>query len=109
MFSNFIPPNTPLKFENYLAKTVEGDIYLINNCIIQVGVPRSIANNLTYPELVTPFNIDRMQELVARGNTRYPGAKYIIRDDGNRIDLRHHPSSKDIHLQIGYKVSLIFS
>jgi len=72
--------------------------------IDQVGVPRSIANNLTYPELVTPFNIEKMQELVARGNTRYPGAKYIIRDDGNRIDLRHHPSSKDIHLQIGYKV-----
>lgn len=29
--------------------------------IDQVGVPRSIAQNLTFPELVTPFNIDRMQ------------------------------------------------
>lgn len=34
--------------------------------IDQVGVPRSIAQNLTFPELVTPFNIDRMQELVPR-------------------------------------------
>lgn len=27
--------------------------------IDQVGVPRSIAQNLTFPEIVTPFNIDR--------------------------------------------------
>ena len=47
--------------------------------IDQVGVPRSIAQNLTFPEIVTPFNIDKMQELVRRGNTQYPGAKYIIR------------------------------
>ena len=29
--------------------------------IDQVGVPRSIAQNLTFPEIVTPFNIDKMQ------------------------------------------------
>ena len=27
--------------------------------IDQVGVPRTIAQNLTFPEIVTPFNIDR--------------------------------------------------
>ena len=27
--------------------------------IDQVGVPRTIAQNLTFPETVTPFNIDR--------------------------------------------------
>ncbi|KMR03013.1 dna-directed rna polymerase ii subunit rpb1 [Lasius niger] len=31
--------------------------------IDQVGVPRSIAQNLTFPEIVTPFNIDKMQVL----------------------------------------------
>ncbi|EDV95382.1 DNA-directed RNA polymerase II subunit RPB1 [Drosophila grimshawi] len=72
--------------------------------IDQVGVPRSIAQNLTFPELVTPFNIDRMQELVRRGNSQYPGAKYIVRDNGERIDLRFHPKSSDLHLQCGYKV-----
>ena len=25
----------------------------------QVGIPRSIAQNLTFPEIVTPFNIDK--------------------------------------------------
>jgi len=72
--------------------------------IDQVGVPRSIAQNLTFPELVTPFNIDRMQELGRRGNSQYPGAKYIVRDNGERIDLRFHPKSSDLHLQCGYKV-----
>lgn len=45
-----------------------------------------------------------MQELVARGDREYPGAKYIIRDNGARIDLRFHPRSADLHLQPGYKV-----
>lgn len=72
--------------------------------IDQVGVPRSVAQNMTFPELVTPFNIDRMQELVRRGNSQYPGAKYIVRDNGERIDLRFHPKSSDLHLQCGYKV-----
>ncbi|RUS82303.1 hypothetical protein EGW08_009935 [Elysia chlorotica] len=70
----------------------------------QVGVPRTIAQNMTFPELVTPFNIDRMQYLVRRGANHYPGAKYIVRDNGERIDLRYHPKASDIHLQIGYKV-----
>jgi len=70
----------------------------------QVGVPRTIAQNLTFPEIVTPFNIDRLSELVRHGATQYPGAKYIIRDNGDRIDLRYHPKASDLHLQIGYKV-----
>ncbi|XP_043274363.1 DNA-directed RNA polymerase II subunit RPB1 [Venturia canescens] len=72
--------------------------------IDQVGVPRSIAQNLTFPEIVTPFNIDKMQELVRRGNSQYPGAKYIVRDNGERIDLRFHPKPSDLHLQCGYRV-----
>ncbi|XP_064614759.1 LOW QUALITY PROTEIN: DNA-directed RNA polymerase II subunit RPB1-like [Liolophura sinensis] len=72
--------------------------------IDQVGVPRSIAQNMTFPEIVTPFNIDRLHDLVRRGANQYPGAKYIIRDNGERVDLRFHPKASDLHLQIGYKV-----
>uniref|UniRef100_A0A023F603 DNA-directed RNA polymerase subunit n=2 Tax=Triatoma infestans TaxID=30076 RepID=A0A023F603_TRIIF len=72
--------------------------------IDQVGVPRSIAQNMTFPEIVTPFNIDKMLALVRRGNATYPGAKYIVRDNGERIDLRFHPKPSDLHLQWGYKV-----
>jgi DNA-directed RNA polymerase II subunit RPB1 len=45
-------------------------------------VPRTIANNLTFPERVTSYNIDRLTELVRRGHDDYPGAKYVVRDDG---------------------------
>lgn len=72
--------------------------------IDEVGVPRSIAQNLTFPEIVTPFNFLEMQDLVAKGNNQYPGAKYIIRDNGERIDLRYHPRPSDVHVQVGYKV-----
>ncbi|GMH46359.1 hypothetical protein TrRE_jg4302 [Triparma retinervis] len=54
----------------------------------EVGVPRSVALNLTVPEKVTPFNAAVMQQLMANGPTIHPGAKHIIRDDGTRIDLR---------------------
>lgn len=30
-----------------------------NLAIHQVGVPRTIAQNMTFPEIVTPFNIDK--------------------------------------------------
>lgn len=32
------------------------------------------------------------------------GAKYIIRDDGQRLDLRYLKKSSDQHLELGYKV-----
>uniref|UniRef100_A0A0R3RGM9 DNA-directed RNA polymerase subunit n=6 Tax=Onchocercidae TaxID=6296 RepID=A0A0R3RGM9_9BILA len=69
-----------------------------------VGVPRTIAQNMTFPEIVTPFNIDKLQELVNRGDSQYPGAKYIIRENGARVDLRYHPRAADLHLQPGYRV-----
>ena len=50
------------------------------------------------------FSTHRLHELVRRGANQYPGAKYIIRDNGERIDLRFHPKASDLHLQIGYKV-----
>ena len=46
----------------------------------------------------------RMQALVARGHNQYPGAKYIIRDNGERIDLRYYSKPSDLCLQYGYKV-----
>eukprot|EP01117_Protostelium_nocturnum_P012755 TRINITY_DN4718_c0_g2_i1.p1 TRINITY_DN4718_c0_g2~~TRINITY_DN4718_c0_g2_i1.p1 ORF type:complete len:1744 (-),score=622.93 TRINITY_DN4718_c0_g2_i1:65-5296(-) len=75
-----------------------------NLSIDQLGVPRSIALNLTYPEIVTPFNIQKMRDLVQNGPTVHPGAKYIIRDDGQRLDLRYIKKASDTHLEYGYKV-----
>jgi len=60
-----------------------------NLSIDQVGVPRSIALNLTVPERVTSFNIERMKFLIRNGPAKHPGARYIVRDDGVRMDLRY--------------------
>jgi len=70
----------------------------------QVGVPTSVALTLTVPERVTNFNIDRLKQYVDHGPDQHPGAKYIIRDDGQRIDLRHAQNSMDSNLQPGYVV-----
>ncbi|KAG2562256.1 DNA-directed RNA polymerase II subunit RPB1-like [Panicum virgatum] len=75
--------------------------------IDELGVPWSIALNLTYPETVTPYNIERLKELVQYGPHAPPGktgAKYIIREDGQRLDLRYVKKSSDLHLELGYKV-----
>ncbi|KAL1667203.1 hypothetical protein EV715DRAFT_255403 [Schizophyllum commune] len=69
----------------------------------QVGVPRSIAMNLTFPERVTPYNIDYLQTLVRNGPTTYPGARYVVRDTGERIDLRYNKRA-DAFLQFGWIV-----
>ena len=69
----------------------------------EVGVPKSIACNLTYPEVVTPINLERMRSLV-QNHSEHPGAKYIIRDDGVRIDLRHAKRPSDLIISPGYKV-----
>jgi DNA-directed RNA polymerase II subunit RPB1 len=41
-----------------------------NLSIDQVGVPQSIALNLTVPERVTSFNLDKMRKLVKNGALR---------------------------------------
>ena len=75
-----------------------------NLLLDELGVPMSIALNLTFPETVTKMNIDRLRKLVENGPTKWPGAKYIIRDDGIRIDLRYIKNKTDIHLALGYVV-----
>lgn len=70
----------------------------------QVGVPISIARTLSYPEVVTPYNIHKLTEYVRNGPNDHPGAKYVIRDTGDRIDLRYSKRAGDIALQYGWKV-----
>lgn len=57
--------------------------------IEQVGVPRSIAQNSIGAEIVTPSNVEWLQELIGRN-----AAKYIIWDTVDRIDLRFHPNQR---------------
>lgn len=74
-----------------------------NLALDEVGVPFSIARTLTYPERVTPYNISYLQELVRNGPNEYPGARYVVRDTGDRIDLRYNKRA-DTFLQYGWIV-----
>ncbi|EEA26360.1 DNA-directed RNA polymerase II core subunit rpo21 [Talaromyces marneffei ATCC 18224] len=74
-----------------------------NLSLEEVGTPRSTAMILTYPEVVTPYNIEFLQKLVNNGPTIYPGARYIVRDNGERIDLRMARKT-NANLLYGWKV-----
>ncbi|KAI8099670.1 DNA-directed RNA polymerase II subunit RPB1 [Halteromyces radiatus] len=65
-----------------------------NLSLDEVGVPRSIARNLTYPEIHW-FEMVLWNILVQ---------KYVIRDNGERIDLRYRKRAGEIPLQYGYRV-----
>jgi len=74
--------------------------------INQLGVPVKIAKNLTFPEIVTPYNINYLTELVHNGRDKYPGANFIFSKNnkfGSSIfpkDLRW-TKGKNIELQYG--------
>ncbi len=59
-----------------------------NLSINEVGVPYDIAKILTIPERITEWNLEEMRILVTNGPEIHPGANYVIRLDGRRIDLR---------------------
>lgn len=44
--------------------------------IDQVGVPQRVCKILTFPERVTPFNIERLRQAVINGPDTYPGANF---------------------------------
>jgi DNA-directed RNA polymerase II subunit RPB1 len=55
----------------------------------ELGVPEEIAMNLTFPEIVTPYNRDRLMSYVRNGPNRYPGSKSVqLKDSGRSIRLK---------------------
>jgi DNA-directed RNA polymerase II subunit RPB1 len=69
----------------------------------QLGVPKKVAMNLTFPEVVTPNNIDRLQQLVKNGRNIYPGANFVFpvsRFEADRrlqqIDLRYRKEKVEL-------------
>ena len=56
--------------------------------IDQVGVPVLMAKILTYPEKVNEFNIDFLKKIILNGPDEYPGANFLISNNGeNKIYL----------------------
>ncbi len=47
--------------------------------IDEFGIPMKIAMNLSFPEIVTKFNITKLRKMVKNGPNNYPGAKTITK------------------------------
>lgn len=70
----------------------------------ELGVPVKIAMNITFPEIVTPHNRDKLQKLVERGRDVYPGANFVFEsskmvsgDIVRPIDLRIRKTKIELH------------
>lgn len=86
---------------NFSARTVITPDPTID--INQLGIPLKTAMDLTFPEVVTPENIDKLQELVNNGRDIYPGANYVFPMSSLQVGKRVMP----IDLRYGKeKVSL---
>lgn len=56
----------------------------------ELGVPIEIASNLTKPEIVTPYNRDRLYMYVRNGPSKHPGAKSVyLKNDKRTISLKY--------------------
>lgn len=64
--------------------------------INQVGIPLIVAMNMTYPEIVTPSNIQLLQKLVRNGKDVYPGANFVVQK--NSID-----SDKEVRIALMFR------
>ena len=69
--------------------------------INEVGVPVEIAMKLRVPERVTPWNIERMRELVRNGPEKYPGAVYVTAPDGRKFRLEFIKTRDELAKQLG--------
>ena len=90
---------------NFSARTVITPDPTID--LNELGVPLKVAMNLTFPEIVTTKNIDKLYELVLNGRKKYPGANFVfkcsnINNSSGRIfpiDLRYRTNG--VNLRVG--------
>jgi len=73
-----------------------------NISVDQIGVPLVFAKKLSYPEPVTPWNIQRLREAVLNGPYNYPGAISIVFDDGTTISLAKETTRQIIASRLSY-------
>lgn len=92
---------------NLMGKRVDGSARSVITAdpylqLDQLGVPERVAMNLTYPEIVTLYNIEKMTQLVRNGPDIYPGAKgFKIKGEKNRKSLKQYKNREEIVLKPG--------
>ena len=66
----------------------------------ELGVPFSIAKNLSYPEIVNKYNKEKLEDLLNNGVDTYTGIKLIIKKSGINITLTKN-NINDIEIEEG--------
>jgi len=67
---------------NYAGRSVIApDPYLET---FEVGIPKFIAQRLTFPERVNDYNIAYLRRLIINGSDAHPGANFF-EEDGRRV------------------------
>ncbi|XP_003799250.1 DNA-directed RNA polymerase I subunit RPA1 isoform X1 [Otolemur garnettii] len=70
---------------DYAARSVIcPDMYINTN---EIGIPMVFATKLTYPQPVTPWNVQELRQAVINGPGVHPGASMVINEDGSRTAL----------------------
>jgi len=70
----------------------------------ELGVPAMVANHLTFPERVTPYNLDLLTACVHRGPGIRDGASAVIVPGGDSIDLSLCEMRDTLVLEVGWIV-----
>lgn len=70
----------------------------------EVGIPEVVAYHLTFPERVTPFNIEQLTTCVRLGCGVKGGASTVIIPDSHPIDLSLCTDRDSIVLEVGWVV-----
>jgi len=97
-----IRKNLAGKRVNYSGRTVISPDPCIE--INEVGIPYEIARVVTVAETVNDLNIEKLKKLIKRGE-EYPGANYVIRQDGKRKKISSELKEEIINeISPGYKV-----
>jgi DNA-directed RNA polymerase II subunit RPB1 len=67
----------------------------------ELGVPLEIATNLTFPEIVSVYNRDRLMGYIRNGPDKHPGAKTVFLKQDNRVVNLRFVSPDTIDLREG--------
>ncbi len=88
---------------NFAARTVISPDSKLE--LYEVGVPFSVAMELTIPERVTEWNIKHLKKFVENGPQKYPGSNYVLRPDGKKKKITEETHEQLLEeLQPGYIV-----
>lgn len=84
------------RFQHGGRSVISGDNFID---IDEVGIPLSIAKTLQVPEVVRPYNIERLMTFFLNKNTTYPGCSKLVKGD---TGATYHIASMKDNIKLEY-------